>query len=455
MRSRLAVALLVGPALAQDINHALTGTASQSTTASGGLPQRAIDGNRDSNWGGGSITHTANAGATEWWEVVLPTVQVADEVVIFGRSDCCRGRLANFRVEAFLATQALFTQDFFPLSGEVPSAGLRFPLAGGGIPLDRLRITTLGPGRTGEQVLSLAEVQILQYGAQPAVNVAPFGIATQSTDHSPAGIAARAIDRNTDGFWSQGSVSHTLPGPGAWWRVDLAWRTDVHEIRLWNRVDCCSNRLSNFRLSVFDGPTEVFGQDFHTQGGAVALGVPEVVALPAGTFGTAVQVALLGPGTSFEEVLSLAEVEVIRFGLTPSYTPFGAGCAGSAGTPTLAALPPSRPAIGSVFTARVGNVPAGGFAFLTFGLSDRVWNGLPLPSDLAPFGAPGCRVHASPDGAVLLAAQGGNADLVVAIPGERLLLGTQLFHQALVLDPAAGNALGATVSNAATLRVGM
>ena len=455
MRTLPVVVALVAALDAQDINHALTGTASQSSTDSGGLAPRGIDGNRNSNWGGGSITHTANVGNTEWWEVVLPTVQVADEVVIFGRSDCCRGRLANFRVEAFLAAQTLFTQDFFTLSGEVPSGGLRFPLAGGGIPLDRLRITTLGPSRTGEQVLSLAEVQILQYGAQPEVNVAPFGIATQSSDHSPAGIAARATDRNTDGFWSQGSVSHTLPGPGAWWRVDLAWRTDVNEIRLWNRVDCCSNRLSNFRLSVFDGPTEVFGQDYYTVGGAVAVGVPEIVALPAGTFATAVQVALLGPGTSFEEVLSLAEVEVVRYGLTPAYAPYGAGCAGSAGTPTLAALAPSRPAIGSVFTARIGNVPAPGFAFLTFGLSDRQWNGVPLPADLAPFGAPGCMVHASPDGAALIPAQNGNADLAVAIPGERLLLGTPMFHQALVLDPAAGNTLGATVSNAALLRVGM
>jgi hypothetical protein len=167
-------------------------------------------------------------------------------------------------------------------------------------------------------------------------------------------------------------------------------------------------------------------------------------------------VALLGAGSTGEQILSLAEVEVIRYGLPPSYTPYGAGCPGSAGTPNLQALAPTWPSIGTTFTLQVGNVPAApGLAFLAFGLSATSWNGNALPFALAAIGAPGCFVHASPDGALLLVAGGGAATLSVAIPDDRALLGTVLYHQALVLDPAAGNQLGGTVSNAARLVIGL
>jgi hypothetical protein len=324
----------------------------------------------------------------------------------------------------------------------------------GGLPFDTVRVLQLGPAAAGEQILSLAELELIQYGAQMDVNLAPLGTATQ-TNGNYATTGREAIDGCVDGFFNNGSVTHTLNVAGNRWRVDLPFRSELHEIRLWNRTDCCAARLSNFRLAVFDGATEVFGQDLYTAGGSVPITGPEVIALPANTIGTAVQVTLLGLGSTSEQILSLAEVEVIRHGLPPSYAPYGAGCAGSAGTPVLQALAPSLPAIGQSFTLAVGNVPAvPGLAFLVFGLSASSWNGNSLPFPLAGLGAPGCFVHASPDGALLLVASAGTATLSIPIPGDLALLGTVLHHQALALDPAA-NALGGTVSNGARLVVGL
>ena len=45
------------------------GIATQSSEGWGGNPQRALDGNTDGQWGGGSVTHTN--GAPSWWEVDL------------------------------------------------------------------------------------------------------------------------------------------------------------------------------------------------------------------------------------------------------------------------------------------------------------------------------------------------------------------------------------------------
>jgi Fe-S cluster biogenesis protein NfuA len=57
---------------------------------------------------------------------------------------------------------------------------------------------------------------------------------------------AEAVDGNTDGDSAHGSVSHTHPDNPAWWEVDLQTLSRVNEVRIYNRTDCCAERLSNF-----------------------------------------------------------------------------------------------------------------------------------------------------------------------------------------------------------------
>ena len=98
------LAALPGLATAQFTNVATSGTATQSSTSNGGLPARAIDGNTDGVWGNGSVTHTA-LGVHEWWEVALPSIEVAHEIWLWNRAACCTPpRLSNFQVTAFLGT---------------------------------------------------------------------------------------------------------------------------------------------------------------------------------------------------------------------------------------------------------------------------------------------------------------------------------------------------------------
>src|SRR5512143_3912920 len=84
------------------------------------------------------------------------------------------------------------------------------------------------------------------------VNVAPLGTATQSTTGF-GGNPEKAIDGNTSGMWVDGSISHTDTGdPAPWWQVDLGEEYAIARIVLWNRVDCCPERLTNFHVSVLD-----------------------------------------------------------------------------------------------------------------------------------------------------------------------------------------------------------
>ncbi|MBU1880235.1 MAG: discoidin domain-containing protein, partial [Chloroflexi bacterium] len=140
-------------------------------------------------------------------------------------------------------------------------------------------------------------------------NVARGRTATQSSTYSTA-AASRAVDNNADGNYANGSVSHTNYEQYAWWQVDLGRIQWLDAIQLWNRTDCCGNRLSNFYVFVSDTA-------FTSNNPATLAADPNVwnyyVAGQAGRLTTAipnrsgryVRVQLAGTG-----YLSLAEVQV-------------------------------------------------------------------------------------------------------------------------------------------------
>ena len=141
-------------------NVALGGTAEQSSTDFGGVASRAIDGDTNGVWSGGSITHTIVNSSDPYWQVDLGEVYDIEDITLWNRTDCCSGRLSNYHVllsttpfgtESLAAAQTHTTfADFFPgtspVSQTFDAAGARGRY---------LRIQIAGTG-----TLSLAEVQI-------------------------------------------------------------------------------------------------------------------------------------------------------------------------------------------------------------------------------------------------------------------------------------------------------
>ncbi|MEK8142716.1 NEW3 domain-containing protein [Streptomyces sp. M10(2022)] len=128
---------------------------------------------------------------------------------------------------------------------------------------------------------------------------------------SPASLA---VDGNTEGNHGTGSVTHTAePSNQAWWQVDLGTGAALDQVELWNRTDCCADRLKDYWVLASDTPITADGLDkARTAPGVTAVhmtdqaGRPGVVALPPGTTGRYVRVQL----ASATDPLSLAEVEV-------------------------------------------------------------------------------------------------------------------------------------------------
>merc|ERR1711971_62285 len=76
--------------------------------------------------------------------------------------------------------------------------------------------------------------------------------ASQSTTFY-GGVASRAIDGGDRYDWGGGSVMHTCNENNPWWMVDLGVDfMHVNAVSVYNRGDCCQNRLGNTFLEVLD-----------------------------------------------------------------------------------------------------------------------------------------------------------------------------------------------------------
>jgi DNA-binding beta-propeller fold protein YncE len=85
----------------------------------------------------------------------------------------------------------------------------------------------------------------------PAVNLSQGKVTTQSSTGIGA-WASRAVDGRTDGNFWNGSVTHSLTETQQppWWQVDLGQQSAVQSVQIWNRTDCCAERLANFYVFV-------------------------------------------------------------------------------------------------------------------------------------------------------------------------------------------------------------
>ncbi|HEX8180893.1 MAG TPA: Calx-beta domain-containing protein [Pyrinomonadaceae bacterium] len=146
-----------------------------------------------------------------------------------------------------------------------------------------------------------------------ARNLAVGKAATQSSTYTaapPGGPASLAVDGNTNGNYFGNSVSSTNLDTQAWWQVDLGAKNWLDQVRVWNRTDCCPDRLSDFYVFVSDEP---FGStdanDTQEQPGVSTYFVAGQAGSPSfvdvGRSGRYVRVQLSGAN-----YLSLAEVEV-------------------------------------------------------------------------------------------------------------------------------------------------
>jgi hypothetical protein len=145
------------------------------------------------------------------------------------------------------------------------------------------------------------------------INIARVGnvTATQSSAGYAGAPAGRAVDGNTDQIFPNGSVTHTGNEYQSWWELVLDDSADIEDILLYNRMDCCMHRLSNFAVQLLDENCAPVTESIVQPAGAGSIAR---VNIPGGAGARVVVVQLQETG-----VLSLAEVEI--FGAARSASP--------------------------------------------------------------------------------------------------------------------------------------
>lgn len=148
----------------------------------------------------------------------------------------------------------------------------------------------------------------------PIVNLALNKLASQSSTDT-VNSADRAVDGNTNGNISAGSVAQTLTELRPWWEVDLGEIGYIDNVQAYTRTDCCSNEFKSAYLFVSEVP-------FVSQDLNATLNQPEVSSyffnLIPGTLGpstldlqrTARYVRIQSADSSLKN-LHLAEVQVM------------------------------------------------------------------------------------------------------------------------------------------------
>ncbi|GAB3879258.1 hypothetical protein GCM10029964_031330 [Kibdelosporangium lantanae] len=150
-------------------------------------------------------------------------------------------------------------------------------------------------------------------GGSPDLALGKNARASSEAFGSPA---SRAVDGDTNGVWGNNSVSHSDIQDHPWWQVDLGADSPIETVNVWNRTDCCSDRLTDFWVFTSSTPfdTSLTPAQQAAEPGVWSshqTGPAQVVtSVRPGVTGRYVMVQLTN-----REYLSLAEVEV--FGAQP------------------------------------------------------------------------------------------------------------------------------------------
>ena len=95
---------------------------------------------------------------------------------------------------------------------------------------------------------AISFVEVIPGGCEVTTNLALGKVAEQSSTYGN-GQASVAIDGNTNGTspWSA-DLAHTNNEAQPWWQVDLGAVSNIQQVKLFNRTDCCQGRLRDFHL---------------------------------------------------------------------------------------------------------------------------------------------------------------------------------------------------------------
>ncbi|XP_072014305.1 pentraxin fusion protein-like [Amphiura filiformis] len=224
------------------------------------------------------------------------------KVVLYNRADCCANRLEGAIVRVGSNTE--YGQNAECQSRVPASPGSRIEiecnLSGQYISVELPR----------PDFLTLCEVEATMSTSckKPAPSeISLIGKPTsQSSTLDAMSNSDHAVDGNTNGYYFRGSCTHTARSNvgNPWWAVDMQKDECVGKVVLYNRVDCCADRLRGAIVRV--GSNTEYGQNAECQRRVNASKAAKRIEIECNLSGQYISVEL--PKWNF---LTLCEVKAI------------------------------------------------------------------------------------------------------------------------------------------------
>ena len=222
----------------------------------------------------GASTFTLNGGVGNQMVYDLGTTRNLSTVKLWQRADgCCQDRLSNFTVAVLadngggLPGATVFNQSF---PGQVNTnsfaefnllTGRQILPGGAGVigteiqGESAVRFIRVRNNQDGGRLLGIGEIEAFATGVVPS---AVSGLSTNEltglsfeSQIFPAGAAHGANTAPFNNTLDSGAAVYTANGAaGNEYVVDLNANVDLGAVRLFNRTDCCQDRLSNYTVSL-------------------------------------------------------------------------------------------------------------------------------------------------------------------------------------------------------------
>ena len=225
-----------------------------------------VDGITEGNnpWGSPDIVHTCTSYPNPWWQVDLQEEVPISEICVYNRNSSqshILDRLSNYYLfvsstpfgEEVSLHQLLNDDEVYhtfiaetagmPTCTNIPNLSGRYV---------RIQLSD-------NKVLNFAELEVLackEPSCSSPSNLALKKAASQSSTYG-FGAASIAVNGDTDGSrgpWANASIQHTQREAQPWWQVDLGKLASIREVVLYNRTDCCQERLQDYYVFVSPNP---------------------------------------------------------------------------------------------------------------------------------------------------------------------------------------------------------
>jgi len=205
----------------------------------GGTNEGVVNGNTAGIFTDGQCSHSVGT-TNNWWKVYLLVNAKIDTIKIYNRMDCCQERINGAQVFVGDGRQHTLCGTVAYVSGQSVYEFSCYGMEGDSVKVEQ-----------NNNYLTLCEVQV--YGTSTLSGPELLSLNKPTSASSVVGGTNEGVvNGNTAGIFTDGQCSHSVGTTDNWWQVDWGHSAYIDIVVIYNRMDCCQERINGVEVFVGD-----------------------------------------------------------------------------------------------------------------------------------------------------------------------------------------------------------